>query len=147
MISGFSRDEGFVQTPVPNPSTKTHRVPGRQKWLATPNPQPQHRHQAWHSRAWFLRPWEWGVRGHRQGARHTARARHCVCPEHRTGQRSMGPPMQMLGCHGPPAAALSVWTLCRPPGSLNQGMAPPRASRWACPRARHWLFYTRLWPT
>ncbi|CAI9172333.1 unnamed protein product [Rangifer tarandus platyrhynchus] len=56
-----------------------------------------------------------------------------VCPKRRTGQCSMGPPVQMLGCHGPPAAAPSIWTPCRPPGALRQGMAPPQASRWASP--------------
>lgn len=100
-----------------------------------------------------------GVRGHRRGARHTAvRMRlpatvqskepgAAACPKRRTGQRSTGPPVQILGCDGPPAAAPSVWTLCLPPGALSQGMAPPQASRWACPRARHRLFYACLWPT
>lgn len=105
---------------------------------------PQPRHQAWHSRAWSLHPREWGVCGHRRGTRHACKDASpqqvqsrepgaAECPERRTGQCSTGPPVQTLGCHGPPAAAPSVWTPCRPPGALGQGTAPPRASRWVSP--------------
>lgn len=156
MISGFSRDEGFAKTQ--GDQRQNAQGPRETGMVSHPEPPAPALAPSLAQPGMVSAPTGRGVRGHRRGARHTAvRTRlpdmvhskepgAAVYPECRMGQHSTGPPVRMLGCHGPPAAAPSVWTLCQPPGALNQGMAPPQASRWACPRAGHWL-YIRLWPT